>query len=65
MVQVQRTPRSDLATRELGDYIRSRSDEGELQVDGNVVLQPRSFVIVGLLGQLTRPKSSADSNKVR
>ncbi len=63
VVQVQQTVH--LASRELGDYVRDQSDEGELLNTGTFILQPRSFVIVGSLDQLTGPGGGPIPDKVR
>jgi len=63
VVQVQQT--AHLAGRELGDYIQDQSPEGEVLPTGTFLLQPRSFVIVGSLDQLTGANGGPISDKVR
>ena len=63
VVQVQQTVH--LASRELGDYVRDQSDGGELLNTGTFILQPRSFVIVGSLDQLTGAGGGPIPDKVR
>lgn len=63
VVQVQQTVH--LATRELGDYVQDQADDGEVLSTGTFVLQPRSYVIVGSLGQLTGSSGGPISDKVR
>lgn len=63
VVQVQQTVH--LASRELGDYIQDQADSGELLGTGTFVLQPRSYVIIGSLGQLTGDSGGPIPDKVR
>ena len=63
VVQVQQT--AHLAGRELGDYIQDQSSEGELLPAGTFLLQPKSFVVVGSLDQLTGTTGGALPDKVR
>ena len=63
IVQVQQTVH--LASRELGDYIRDVSDDGELLATGTFILQPRSYLIVGSLDQLTGDGGGPIPDKVR
>jgi AcrR family transcriptional regulator len=63
VVQVQQTVH--LASRELGDYIQDQADDGELLGTGTFILQPRSYVIVGALGQLTGHGGGPIPDKVR
>jgi hypothetical protein len=63
VVQVQQTVH--LASRELGDYIQDQSAGGELLGTGTFLLQPRSFVIVGSLDQLTGNRGGPIPDKVR
>jgi len=63
VVQVQQTVH--LASRELGDYIQDRAEDGELLGTGTFVLQPRSYVIVGSLGQLAGGSGGPVPDKVR
>lgn len=63
VVQVQQTVH--LASRDLGDYVRDQSDDGELLSTGTFILQPRSFVVVGSLEQLTGASGGPISDKVR
>jgi hypothetical protein len=63
VVQVQQTVH--LASRELGDYIHDQSAQGELLPTGTFLLQPKSFVIVGSLGELTGGRGGPVSEKVR
>lgn len=63
VVQVQQTVH--LASRELGDYVRDQADDGELLSTGTFVLQPRSFVVVGSLEQLTGARGGPIPDKVR
>lgn len=63
VVQVQQTVH--LASRELGDYVRDQSNEGELLNTGAFILQPRSFVLVGSLDQLTGPGGGPIPDRVR
>lgn len=63
VVQVQQTVH--LASRELGDYIQDQAAGGEWLETGTFLLQPRSFVIVGSLDQLTGDRGGAIPDKVR
>lgn len=63
VVQVQQTVH--LATRELGDYLQDQADNGELLGTGTFVLQPRSYVIIGSMGQLTGDHGGPIPDKVR
>jgi Domain of unknown function (DUF4263) len=63
VVQVQQTVH--LASRELGDYIQDQADDGELLGTGTFLLQPRSYVIVGSLDQLTGDSGGPIPDKVR
>lgn len=63
VVQVQQAVH--LASRELGDYIQDQSSGGELLPTGTFLLQPKSFVILGSLDQLTGSIGGAISDKVR
>lgn len=63
IVQVQQTVH--LASRELGDYIQDQSDDGELLGTGTFNLQPRSYLIVGSLDQLTGDGGGPIPDKVR
>lgn len=63
VVQVQQTVH--LASRELGDYIQDQADDGELLGAGTFILQPRSYVIVGSLDQLTGDSGGPIPDKVR
>lgn len=63
VVQVQQTVH--LASRELGDYVMDQGDDGELLSAGTFVLQPRSYVIVGSLDQLTGESAGPIPDKVR
>jgi hypothetical protein len=63
VVQVQQTVH--LASRELGDYIQDQADDGELLGTGTFILQPRSYVIVGALDQLTGRDGGPIPDKVR
>ncbi len=62
-VQIQQTVH--LASRELGDYIQDQADDGALLGTGTFILQPRSYVIVGSLGQLTGGRGGPIPDKVR
>ncbi len=63
VVQVQQTVH--LASRALGDYIQDQADDGEWLRTGTFILQPRSFVIVGSLEQLTGESGGPIPDKVR
>ncbi|GAA1456571.1 Shedu immune nuclease family protein [Williamsia maris] len=63
VVQVQQTVH--LASRDLGDYIQDQADSGELLGTGTFVLRPRSYVIIGSLGQLTGDSNGPIPGKVR
>lgn len=63
VVQVQQTVH--LASRELGDYIQDQADDGGLLGTGTFILQPRSYVIVGALDQLTGRGGGPIPDKVR
>ncbi len=63
VVQVQQTVH--LATREFGDYVQDQDDDGEILNSGTFVLQPRSYVIVGTLGELTGRGGGPIGDKVR
>jgi hypothetical protein len=63
IVQVQQTVH--LACRELGDYIHDQAHDGELLGRGTFLLQPRSYVIVGSLDQLTGDSGGPIPDKVR
>jgi AcrR family transcriptional regulator len=63
LVQVQQTVH--LACRELGDYIQDQASQGELLGRGTFLLQPRSYVIVGSLDQLTGDSGGSIPDKVR
>lgn len=63
VVQIQQTVH--LASRELGDYIQDQADDGELLGTGTFILQPRSYVIVGSLDQLTGDSGGPIPDKVR
>lgn len=63
VVQVQQTVH--LACRELGDYIHDQAHDGELLGTRTFLLQPRSYVIVGSLDQLTGDSGGAIPDKVR
>lgn len=51
VVQVQQSVH--LACRDIGEYLRDTSADGELLPTGTFLLRPRSFVIAGTLEQLT------------
>ncbi|WP_309222049.1 DUF4263 domain-containing protein [Aeromicrobium sp. S22] len=63
VVQVQQT--AHLATRELGDYIQDQADSGEFLGTGTFLLQPRSYLIVGSLDELTGNSGGPIPDKVR
>jgi hypothetical protein len=63
VVQVQQTVH--LASRELGDYIQDHANDGGLLGNGTFVLQPRSYLIVGSLDQLTGDGGGPIPDKVR
>lgn len=63
VVQVQQTVH--LARQELGDYIQDQAADGELLGTGTFLLQPRSYVIVGSLDQLTGGGGGPIPDKVR
>lgn len=63
VVQIHQTVH--LASRELGDYIQDQSASGELLRTGTFLLQPRSFVILGSLDQLTGRSGGPIPDKVR
>lgn len=63
LVQAQQTVH--LASRELGDYIQDQADDGELLGTGTFILQPRSYVIVGVLKELTGDSGGPIPDKVR
>lgn len=63
VVQVQQTVH--LASSELGDYIQEQAEDGELLGTGTFMLQPRSYVIVGSLDQLTGDGGGPVPAKVR
>lgn len=63
LVQAQQTVH--LASRELGDYIQDQADNGEFLGTGTFILQPRSYVIVGALDELTGDSGGPIPDKVR
>ncbi len=63
IVQVQQTVH--LAGREFDDYIQDQAEDGELLGEGTFFLQPRSFVVVGSLDQLTGSSGGPIPDKVR
>jgi hypothetical protein len=63
VVQVQQTVH--LARQELGDYIQDQADDGELLDTGTFLLQPRSYLIVGSLTQVTGNRGGPIPDKVR
>lgn len=63
VVQVQQTVH--LAAQELGDYLQDRAADGELLGTGTFLLEPRSYVIVGCLDQLTGDHGGPLLDKVR
>ena len=62
-VQSQQTVH--LASRELGDYIHDQAGDGAFLGTGTFILQPRSYVIVGSLRQLTGASGLPIPDKVR
>jgi antiviral defense system Shedu protein SduA len=62
LVQVQQTVR--MAVRDLGEFIAELGDDGSRTGDGTFVSQPRSFLIVGSLGQLKGSLGGAIDDKV-
>lgn len=63
VVQAQQTVH--LAKQELGDYIQDQAEDGELLDTGTFLLQPRSFLVVGSLAQLTGSRGGPLPDKVR
>ena len=63
IVQVQQTVH--LANRDLLDYLQDQAENGELLGTGTFILQPRSYVIVGSLDQLTGNGGGPIPDKVR
>lgn len=63
VVQVQQTVH--LAGQEFKDYIQDQTEDGELLGTGTFFLQPRSYVIVGSLEQLTGSGGGPIPAKVR
>ncbi len=64
VVQVQQTVH--LAVRDLGtDFKLDEADDGSMLATGTFILQPRSFVIVGCLSQLTGESGGPILDKVR
>jgi AcrR family transcriptional regulator len=63
VVQAQQTVH--LACHELGDYIKDQTDGGELLATGTFLLKPKSFVVVGCLGQLTGQLGGPVADRVR
>ncbi|WP_241011306.1 Shedu immune nuclease family protein [Mycobacterium camsae] len=63
VVQLQQSVH--LACRDIGEYLQDTSDDGELLPSGTFLLRPRSFVVVGTLGQLTGQTGGAITDKFR
>lgn len=63
VVQVQQTVH--LASQELDEYVHDQSADGEILPSGTFLLQPRSYLIVGSLDQLTGPSGGPIPGKVR
>lgn len=62
-MQVQQTVH--LAARSLDDFIPDHADDGSLLNSGTFLLRPRSFVIIGSLGELTGTQDGPIPDKVR
>lgn len=62
VVQVQQTVR--MAVRDLGDYIEDRAGDGSRAGTGTFIVRPRSFLIVGSLGQLLGQSGGPIDDKV-
>lgn len=63
IVQVQQT--AHLASRDLGDYLQDKSEDGELLPSGTFLLRPRTFVVIGTLSQLNGPAGGVVPDKFR
>lgn len=63
VVQAQQTVH--MAVGDLTEYINDESPDGEMLPSGTFLLRPRSYLLIGSLGDLTGPNGGAHADKYR